>query len=143
MSMPDIKAATITHMLAVSAISAQTTRIGSVHRTVWGAEPGKFILIRIAGNTDETNWYEFGYQKTRMDMEFYGATPEDAFELWRTVHPELCPRQGSGQFRFVSENCKVVGLEKESGPFELIDDVTELPFVSATYVALWSEIADT
>lgn len=143
MATPDVKAAVIAKMLTISVITALTTRIGSVHRTVWGAEPGHFILIRIAGDTDYLTWSEVQYQKTRLDMEFYGVSPEDAYELWRTVHPALCPRQGSGTHRFIASNCSVVGLEKESGPFELIDDLTQLPFIAASYLALWSEVPAT
>lgn len=143
MAMSDIKAAFISRLISQSAVNTLTGgKIGSVQRGSYGAEPGYMILIRLAGSPGEEQWYEVGFQTTRLDCEFYGPTPDLATNLWRVAHPTICPQQGaSGLHGFTAENCRVVSVEKEAGPIELIDPDTNLYFTFVSYVATWAEVS--
>lgn len=142
MAVADVKAAIIEEMLTIDDITdLADDRIGSVHRRSWGIEPGYMILVRLNGSPGEADWRPVGFQATRLDMEFYGATPDAANELWQAAHPTLCPVQGQARLKgFTRAGCRVVGIDKEAGPFEVIDQITKLPFTFASYVAVWAEI---
>lgn len=143
MALPDIKAAVIEHLLASSDITALvSTRIGSVQREAWGAEPGPFVLVRVNGSPGLGNWKEVGFQVTRLDFEFHAMSPDEATQVWRTVHPVICPQQGASQkWAFTISNCRVVYMEQESGPFEILDPTTDQYFTGAAYIAVWAEVA--
>lgn len=141
-SLPDIKAAFIQRLEASTTVTAQTTRIAGALRKSWTSTPGKAIVIRINGSPGIERWYEVGMFSSRLDIEFYGASPDQAYDLWLNVHPVICPGQGSAEVHgFTQGQCRVAWVELESGPFELIDtDVTNLPFTQVSYVAVWAGV---
>lgn len=143
MTLPDIKAAFITELRAQTDITALTsTRIGSVHRKAWGAEPGYMILVKLNGSPTAAEWQEIGFQATRLDVEFYGSDPDSANHLWQVAHPLIVPTPGAAKLHaFTRENCRVVKVDQEAGPFEILDPVTKLYFTFMSYVAIWAEIA--
>lgn len=140
MALPDIKAAIIEKLLAEPVVTAVSSNIGSVHRQSWGAEPEYMLLLRLAGTPGDDNWYEIGFHSTRIDMAFHAATPDLAMGFWRTVHPVICPDQSDSTLRhaFNAENCRVIWMEKEAGPFEIMDPVTNREFVEVSYVVVWA-----
>ncbi len=103
--------------------------------------PTYAITIRVVGTGSQNDDPESGILRTRLDFEFYGETPDKAMQLWRTVHPYLVPNRGSGRkVAFKQANCRVDNIIKEGGPGEIIDEVTEYPFVLASYIVTWFEI---
>ena len=137
---PDVVQAIIERLEAESAITTLTgSRISRVMRSTW-AMPTHAITIRLVGDGGGDD-YESGRLRSRLDIECYGPTPEQALLVWRTMHPYLVPNRGSGRkVAFKQSGCRIDNIVKEGGPGELIDDTTNYPFVLATYIVNWLEL---
>jgi hypothetical protein len=96
--------------------------------------PRAAIVVRPAGGTQSIGgeWQDFG--DTRIDVRCYGATPREAYALWRTVHPVLKHLK-----RQVVDETMLHWARPAGGPIAMRDPDTEWPSVNCSWQVLASE----
>lgn len=139
-TLPDITGAIMLRLRSITAITALTAnRIATERGADWFPDVTARHAIVINGPVGSPgDDYQIGIQRTRYDFLMYGASGFEAMRLYRTAHPNICPRQDS-VVAFVQSGCRVRNVVKEGGPTRLNDPDTNWAYVLCSYIYTWSE----
>ncbi len=118
-----------------------TTEIGS---RVYGGElpknqvssmPVKAIVVNLAPGASS---FGGGYQEfsdIAVDTTCYGATPHEAFQVWRVLYPALKQMR-----RNIKQQAMLHWANRSAGPLPLRDPDTDWPFIFGSWQVLFAEI---
>jgi hypothetical protein len=110
-------------------------RVGMVVGKNWRV-PTTAIKLRRAGGRGQLG---AGRHETRVDVWTMGANERDAVTLWRTVHPSLCPSDGS-VIGWTAANCRVTDVVQDAGSIPGDDLEVGWSVIVTPYVLTWREM---
>lgn len=132
---------TVPEVTAIVATSAGWTGGGSGPRIsgVLGADwrvPTQAVVIRRAGGPGQLG---AGRHASRLDVWCYGANAREAVNLWRVVHPALCP-EPPNLIGWTQAGCRVIDVQQNadaipSDDLEVGWSVLVTPYVLTYYTA--------
>lgn len=114
---------------------ASGARISGVLGSNWRV-PTQGIVIRRAGGPGQIGQ---GRHQTRLDVWCYGSNALEAVNLWRVVHPALCPEIGSGVRGWLASGCRVVDVVQDADPIPSDDLEVGWSVLVTPYLLTWYE----
>lgn len=137
MSAADPIAALRTLLLATGSVTALVTdrvRALRLHADDAKTMPVSLVLLKPAGGPGGEAYQEYG--KTRVDVICYGATEDDAYDLYLTVYPVLKAIQRTKVANVLLHECSV-----SSKGSTAIDPLKQWPVTYSSWLVLAAEIA--
>lgn len=136
---PDVVASVVARLRTFTEITSLTsTRITARLQPSWSGMPTYAILVRPAGGPPGKA--QLNLMVSRIDLFCYGATEAQAAALWRQVDAVFCPGQELVT-RFTAAGCHVGSVDRESMPVSGIEDGTDWPRTTASYLVRWAGVA--
>lgn len=99
--------------------------------------PTQAIVIRRAGGPGTL--YD-GWHRTRLDFWCYASNEREAVNLWRWLHPAICPDQ-SGIVGWTAAGCRVSNVLQEADPIPANDVDVRWSVLITPYVLTWREVS--
>lgn len=118
----------------VAAITGTRVFGGELPAAESAAMPRAAVVVRPSGGAQAIGGEWQTYGDARYDFRLYGATPREAYALWRVVHPALKHMK-----RAVVDSTMLHWARPAGGPLALRDPGTEWPFTLCTFQVLASE----
>lgn len=137
--MPDVIKALIDYLLAdatVSGLVGSRGFGGELPRAETDSMPRAAFVVRRSGGfqTIGSGYQEYG--DSRYDVQCYGATPEQADELWRAVFTSLKTMRRTKQ-----SGCLLHWAREAGGPLPIRDLDADWPYVISSWQIMTAEVA--
>lgn len=108
-------------------------RISGARYVNWRVKSAAVVVRRAGGPPDNEH---NGWSWTRLDVWCYGSTAREAVNLWRYVHPAVCPDQ-AGVVGWSAAGCRVANVIKEVDPIPIDDEDVDWPAILTPYLVRW------